>query len=132
MDPANHLIYICDYTLDTCSAIDLSDGRLSLVWKVQERTDSFTTLIGPPNKRVFVATNMKSTVTDPLQLNPGPVGANYTEQYQWRDARTGKLLAASDYYAPVAPGDQIPPGYGGIMYDLLLDGHDVALEVEPS
>jgi hypothetical protein len=131
VDPANHLIYMCDYNLGTATAIRLQHGRLSVVWQVKQRTNSFTSLIGPPNRRVFVATSIRSTVTDPTKLKAGPVGANYTEQFQWRNARTGKLLAASSYYAPTAPGDQIPPGYGGLIYDLLYDGHLVALQVQP-
>jgi hypothetical protein len=131
VDPDNNRIYMCDFNLGTCSAIDLRDGKLSLAWKVDMRTQAFTSLIGPPDKRVFVATNMKSSETDPTKYDYGPQRANFTEQYQWHDAATGKLLAASDYYPPKAEGTQTPPGYGGLIRGLSLDGELVNLYVRP-
>ncbi len=131
VDPANNRIYMCDFNLGTCSAIDLRDGKLSLAWKENMRTQAFTSLIGPPDKRVFVATNMQSsTETDPTKYDYGPSGANFTEQYQWRDANTGKLLAASDYYPPKSEASQTPPGYGGLIYGLTNNGYVVALFVK--
>ena len=46
---------------------------------------------------------IKANATNPLDYFAGPIGANYTEQMQWRDAVTGKLLAASDYFSPMIP-----------------------------
>lgn len=65
------------------------------------------------------------------KLNAGPKGANYTEQVQWRNAATGRLLAASKYYPPAAFAAQVPPGYGGYIYDILNNGHIVPLLVRP-
>jgi hypothetical protein len=102
-DPANNRIYMCDFNLGTCSAVALKDGKLSLAWKVDARTQTMITFIGPADKRVVVASNMKSsTESDPTKYDWGPDGANFQEQYQWRDGSTGKLLAASDYYTPKA------------------------------
>jgi hypothetical protein len=132
VDPANNRIYMCDFNLGTCSAIDLRDGRLSLAWKEDMRTQAFTSLIGPPDKRVFVASNMKSSKeSDPTKYDYGPKGANFTEQYQWRDAASGKLLAASDYYPPKAEASQTPPGYGGLIYGLTNNGKLLTLYVQP-
>jgi hypothetical protein len=64
-------------------------------------------------------------------LKPGPRGANYTEQIQWRNAKTGKLLASSAYYTPAAFAAQVPPGYGGLIYDILQNGHIVRSSVHP-
>ena len=63
-----------------------------------------------------------------LKNSPPP---NYTEQIQWRDAATGKLLAASDYHVGVTAAAQPTPGYGGLMYDLAFDGHIIAMQVLP-
>jgi hypothetical protein len=129
VDPANNRIYMCDFNLGTCSAIDLRNGDLSLAWKENMRTQAFTSLIGPPDKRVLVATNMQSsTESDPNKYVYGPSGANFTEQYQWRDAATGKLLAASDYYQPKSEASQTPPGYGGLIYGLSNDGKLLTLD----
>ncbi|MFF4583798.1 hypothetical protein [Streptomyces sp. NPDC001389] len=132
VDPANNRIYMCDFNLGTCSAIDLRNGKLSLAWKADMRTQAFTSIIGPPDKRVFVASNMKSsTESDPTKYNYGPTGANFTEQYQWRDAATGKLLATSDYYPPKSEASQTPPGYGGLIYGLANDGKLQTLYARP-
>jgi hypothetical protein len=123
VDPANNRIYMCDFNLGTCSAIDLRDGQLTLAWKADMRTQAFTSLVGPADKRVFIATNMQSsTESDPNNYIYGPSGANFTEQYQWRDAATGRLLAASEYFQPKAEGTQTPPGYGGLIYGLSNNG----------
>jgi DNA-binding beta-propeller fold protein YncE len=134
-DPENNRIYVMDAGQGTASAIDLRNGKLSLAWQVKQRSNSYMTLIGPKDKRVFVAPNFKTDnpadAGDPAKLNPGPEDANYTEQIQWRDAETGKLLAASDFYSPAATGAQVPPGYGGMIYNLLNDGRIVPLYVYP-
>ncbi|MBJ6637083.1 hypothetical protein H4K36_02340 [Streptomyces sp. DHE7-1] len=110
-DAANNRIYVMDFGLGTASAIDFRDGHMSLAWKVKQRSNSYITLIGPADKRVFVNANAHSnTETDPTKFDYGPVGANYMDQIQWRDTRTGKLLAASDFYPPSNPAGTVPPG----------------------
>ncbi|MFF9179237.1 hypothetical protein [Streptomyces sp. NPDC014793] len=132
-DAANDRIYVMDFGLGTASAIDFRDGRMSLAWKVKQRSNSYITLIGPADKRVFVNANAHSnTETDPTKFDYGPVGANYMDQIQWRDTRTGKLLAASDFYPPSNPAGTVPPGYGGLIYDILGDGRAVVLAVRPA
>jgi len=87
-------------------------------------------LLGPDDKRVFVNTNISSSVTqNATKLDPGPEGANYVEQIQWRDANTGKLLAASDFFPPSNPAGNVPVGYGGLIYNMLNDGHILTLQV---
>ncbi len=71
-------------------------------------------------------------MTNPLDYNAGPIGANYKEQMQWREADTGRLLAASDFFAPMIPGFQMWPGYGGVIYEGLNDGDIMALKVLPA
>ncbi|MFJ8948301.1 hypothetical protein ACIRG4_34605 [Streptomyces sp. NPDC102395] len=131
-DPDNNRIYVMDFGQGTASAIDFRGGRLSLAWQVKQRSNSYITLIGPPDKRVFVNANARSAETDPTKFTAGPKGANYQDQIQWRDARTGKLLAASDFYAPSTTGGTVPPGYGGLIYDIFYDGRGMALKVLPA
>lgn len=52
-------------------------------------------------------TPVASNVTNPADLQAVPKGANYLEQIQWRDAETGRLLAASDYFSPMIVGMQL-------------------------
>ena len=89
-------------------------------------------LIGPANHRVLVGTNIASNITNPLDLQSGPKGVNYIEQIQWRDAATGKILAASDFFSPMSAGFEVWPGYGGLIYEGLNDGHLMALKVLPT
>ena len=117
---------------DTASAVNLRNGKLSLAWQVKQLSNSYITLIGPKNRRVFVNTNAKPNPGVPIdKLNPGPRGANYTEQIQWRSAATGRLLAKSAYYPPASYAVQVPPGYGGLIYDILQNGHIIKLAVHP-
>jgi hypothetical protein len=50
----------------------------------------------------------------------------------WRDVATGKFLAASDFFTPMSSGSQVWPGYGGLSYHVLIDGHILALKVLPA
>jgi hypothetical protein len=42
--------------------------------------------------------------------------ANSKEQLTWRDAATGRIIAESDFFEPLAPGSLITPGFGGRVY----------------
>jgi hypothetical protein len=96
---------------------------------ISKRRLGWINAIGPPNHRVLVGTNMK--VENESNIQPGPIYATYTEQVMWRDAATGKLLAASDFFSPMSSGSQVMPGYGGLSYHVLIDGHIMALKVLP-
>ena len=73
---------------------------MTLAWSEDQKTLSWMVLIGPANHRVLVATNILSNVTNPVDLQSGPKGANYLEQIVWRDADTGRQLAASRLLQP--------------------------------
>jgi hypothetical protein len=130
-DLPNNRIYAMDPGPAKVAAINLDQktGNMTLAWSVDQKTPEWTVLIGPANHRVLVGTNVLTNVTNPLDYFAGPIGANYTEQIQWRDAATGKLLAASDYFSPMIPLFQMWPGYGGLIYEGLNDGHIMALKV---
>lgn len=49
----------------------------------------------------------------------------------WRDAATGKLLAASDYFSGMSAGAPPAPGFGGLLYYMTFNGHIMALQVLP-
>jgi hypothetical protein len=112
-------------------SLDQKTGNITLAWSADQTTLSWMILIGPANQRVLVGTNISSKVTNPLDLQSGPKGVNYKEQIQWRDAAYGKLLAASDFFSPMSAGFEVWPGYGGLIYEGLNDGHIMALKVLP-
>jgi hypothetical protein len=86
----------------------------------------------PADKRVLVGTNILSNLTNPVDLQLGPKGANYIEQIQLRVADTRRLLAASDYFSLIIVGMQVCAGYGGLIYEGLNDGHIMASQVTPA
>jgi hypothetical protein len=133
-DRQNNRIYAMDPGPGRSVGINLDQktGNMTLAWSSDQTTLSWMILIGPANQRVLVGTNIASNVTNPLDLQSGPKGVNYKEQIQWRDADTGKLLAASDYFSPMSAGFEVWPGYGGLIYEGLNDGHLMALKVLPT
>jgi hypothetical protein len=133
-DPTNNRIYNMDPGPGKVAAVDLDPktGNMTLAWSVDQRTPEWTILIGPADQRVLVGTNIKTNITNPLDYDAGPIGANYKEQMIWREADTGKLLAASDYFNPMIPLFQMWPGYGGLIYEGLNDGHIMTLKVLPA
>jgi hypothetical protein len=118
-DPPNNGIYAMDPGPGKVVGIDLDPetGNMTLAWSVDQKTTEWTVLIGPTDQRVLVRTNILTNATNPLDYNTGPIGVNYKEQIVWRDAETGKLLAASDYFGPMISGFQMWPGYGGLIYE---------------
>lgn len=133
VDMDNNRIYAMDPGPGKVVGIDIDQetGNMSLAWSANQTTLSWLVLVGPDNHRVLIGTNISSNVTNPLDLKPGPIGANYIEQVQWRDAATGKLLATSDFFSPMVPGFEVWPGYGGLFYEALTDGRIMALQVLP-
>jgi hypothetical protein len=135
VDPENNRIYAMDagsphkaFAVD----IDPNNGNMSVAWVEPQWSQSYITLIGPSYGRVLVNTNMSSPVTQNVsEMKPGPIGANYKEQIQWRDAATGKLLAASDFFPSAAAYATVPVGYGGLIYDITNIGNIIALQVLP-
>ena len=136
IDLPNNRIYAYDYLPDKMAAVNLnqSNGKMSVAWgPVDQRTISFFTLIGPPEKRVLIGTNINPNVTK-QQLEQGALGTayTYTEQIVWREAATGKILEQSDYFSAMSPGILVTLGYGGLIYELLYNGHIMTLQVAPA
>ncbi len=71
------------------------------------RTLGWVNTIGSANHRVIVGTNMN--LKNESDIQPRSINASYTEQVMWRDAATGKLLAASDFFTPKSAGSQVVP-----------------------
>lgn len=120
-DPANNRIYAMDTGPGQIAAIDLVDeSELSIAWIVDQRTVSHTSLVGPPNDRVFVASELEN-VPLPVLLNRLDDGS-LREQVVWRRASDGAELARSELMPIITPGVPVAPGFFGTWYFLRLDG----------
>jgi hypothetical protein len=127
-DPTTDTVYQADTGLGKIAAVHLdpATGNLKLLWRADQRTFSFFTTYGPSSQRVVLSTNINiSNPQDVFGVGPGVYG----EQFVWRQAATGKVLARSGYYDSMSQGILPTPGYGGLWYMLQTDGGIVSMEV---
>lgn len=106
-DPENNLIFASDALPGEIAAITITSNGLQTVWKANQTTTEFTTLIGPQNSRVLVGTDI-----------PGPEipGHNMNDFAVWRNASTGQELARSPLLPAMTQGTMIQPYYNGDMF----------------
>lgn len=106
-DSSSNLIYAIDALPGEIAAIRLTDSGLQTVWKVNQTTTEFTTLIGSANNRILVGTDI-----------PGPEipGNNLNDFAVWRNAATGQELARSPLLPAMTQGTMIQPYYSGDMF----------------
>lgn len=105
-DPENNLIYASDSLPGEIAAITITSGGLQTVWKANQTTTEFTTLIGPSNERVLVGTD----------FYPEIPGNNHNDFAVWRNAATGQELARSPILPAMTQGTMIQPYYNGDMF----------------
>ncbi|HEX8893796.1 MAG TPA: hypothetical protein VF783_10755 [Terriglobales bacterium] len=122
VDPSQNLIYAIDSSPGMIAALKLTDTNLQTVWTAHQRTTEFLTLIGPPNRRVLVGT----------EIPPGqaPV-TNSTDFVVWRDAQTGQELARTVQLPKFTSGTMLQPYYFGRMFYPGEDGGLFELNVLP-
>ena len=116
-DPENSMVYSADMGLGKVAGIklDQATGQMKVAFVVDDVTSTFQPVIGPKDKRVLLLTNAKQNVEkEPLMA--AIFTNNYKEQLTWRDAATGKILAESDFFAPLTINSLTPPGFGGRVY----------------
>lgn len=106
-DPATNLVYASDSLPGEIAAIKVSQNGLSMVWKANQRTTEFTTLINPQASRVVVGTDIPD----------GEIPGNNTNDYAvWRNALTGAEIARSPLLPAMTQGTMIQPYYSGNMF----------------
>ncbi len=116
-DPENSMIYSADMGVGKVAGIkiDQTTGEMKTVWVVDDTTNAFQPLIGPKDKRVMLLSNARKNVEkEPIKL--ALFTGNYKEQVTWRDAASGRIIAASDFFEPLSIGALITPGFGGRVY----------------
>ena len=131
-DIENNMLYAADMGIGKVAGIrlDQATGAMQNAFVVDDMTTGFQPLFGPKNHRVLALSNMRADL--PFE---GPVldlaTHLYKEQVTWRDAATGRILAASDFFPPMQLNALITPGFGGRFYYVTADGFYV-LEVRPA
>jgi hypothetical protein len=91
----------------TVAAFELTDTGIKTVWKQDQTTTEWATLIGPKDHRVRVGTDIPK---------PEIPGENTTDRVVFRDATTGRLLARSALVPVMTQGSAVQPGYGGSVF----------------
>jgi hypothetical protein len=131
-DPENSMIYSADMGVGKTAGIriDQATGEMKTVWVVDATTSAFQPLIGPKDKRVMLLSNAKRNVAQEL-IKAAIFTGNYTEQVTWRDAATGRIIAASDFFEPLTLGSLITPGFGGRVYFPTGKGF-ITMQVKPA
>lgn len=106
-DAETGLIYGVETLARKVAAFRLTPTGFKLVWKKDQTTTEWATLIGPRNERVWVGTDI------PVDQIPG---ANQSDRVVFRDASTGRLLAVSGPLPFMTQGSAVQPGYDGSVF----------------
>lgn len=117
VDPENSLIYSADMGVRKVACININQetGELSLRYVLDDTTNTFQPLIGPKDNRIQILSNIEPL--DPNSTTQQMVfSGQYKEQVTWREASTGRILAASDFFEPLTINSLIVPGFGGRFY----------------
>jgi hypothetical protein len=127
VDPENSRVYAMDAGVGKAGgfSLDQDTGELAPLWTKSQRTLNFSTLIGPSDKRVFIATDV------PVKTIQG-LKSYKTEAVVFRAAETGKQLARSGELPKMTSGALVTPGANGRIYYLGLGGQIYRLSVTRS
>lgn len=119
-DAANRRMYTTDGLIGKLACYDFDpDAGFVKRWEVEQGSYSFLVLVGPPEARVLLATELRDTWRTWL---PRKVLSRWVswlayaigkERVIWRHPDTGALLAASP---ELPPGLAIVPGFDGKVY----------------
>jgi hypothetical protein len=122
VDAASQRIYALDAGVGRICALELSGEGLRTLWNEWQRTTEFLALIGPPEGRVVVGTEVP-----PRQ----PLGGATQNSVVWRNAATGRELArTSQPLTAVSTGSMVEPYYDGRMVYLAKSGAIIELTAQ--
>jgi hypothetical protein len=130
-DAENNMLYSADVGLGKVAGIklDQTSGEMKTVFVVDDKTTCLQGLIGPREKRVLLTSNQHHDFPiEPTML--ALATGLYKEQARCRDAATGRLLAESDLFEPMAVNSLVTPGFGGRFYFPTVKGF-IVLQVKP-
>lgn len=123
VDPLRNRIFVLDAGPGRIGVLELDSDGLRTVWTAQQRTTEFLAVIGPPERRVVVGTDI------PDGQAPG---TNTQDRVVWRQAETGREFARSELLPVVDTGTMVQPGYAGRMYYMAQEGKIIELIVRPA
>lgn len=93
-----------------------------VIWREEQTTSVFMQLIGSPEERVMVTSEL-------IDFRLNPLAATY-EQVVFRDVATGHELARTENLPRMTQGSNISPGFGGRVYFIGVDGVLYEITVE--
>ncbi len=112
-DPDTNLIYMFDALPGKITCLRLTPSGFETVWTVSQATTEFTTIIGPPDRRVIVNTAIPGAEIPTL---------NKHDEVTWRNAATGQELARSERLPSMSNGTAVQPSYSGSVLYPGLEG----------
>ena len=131
-DPEKNMVYSADMGVGKVAGITLDpkSGNLEVAFVVDNATTTFQPVIGAKDRRVLLLTNAKKNdAKQPMKV--AMFSGNYREQLTWRDAATGKILAASDFFEPITINSLTTPGFGGRVYFPTINDF-IVLQAQPT
>ena len=122
-DTASGFLYTADTGTGVASALKFDpETGFELVWREEQTTSVFQQLIGPPDGRVVVTSDLLNFRLNPLRAT--------NEQVVFRNAATGQELARTGNLPRMSQGANISPGFGGRVYFPAVDGRIYEISVE--
>jgi hypothetical protein len=123
VDPRSNLIYAMDALPGEIAAVHLSSSGLQTAWKVAQTTTEFIAVIGPPDRRVIVGSDIPGAEIP---------GINTDDEVVWRNAATGQEIARSARLPAMTSGTMVQPYYSGEMFYPGAAGSLYKLEPTPA
>lgn len=130
VDPENSMVFSADLDMKKIGGIhlDQTTGEMTTLWTLDGATTALQALYGPKDQRVLgTARAERSATLEQLNQTFTPP---YKQQALWLDARTGRILAESDYFEPMNFNTLLSPGFGGRFYYMWDQGF-IILQVMP-
>jgi hypothetical protein len=121
-DPQNRRFYGVETLARKVAAFKLTHSGITTVWKKNQTTTEWATLIGPKAHRTWVGTDIPGAEIP---------GQNKTDRVVFRDAATGRELARSARVSQMTQGSAIQPGYGGSVFFPAANGTLIKVTPHP-
>jgi len=122
IDVENSMVFSADQGMMKIGGItfDQSTGEMATAWQMDAATTALQTLYGPASSRVLgTARAAPGTTLQELNQTANPT---YKQQAIWLNAKTGEVLAESDFVEPMNFNTLLSPGYGGRFYYMFDNG----------
>jgi hypothetical protein len=131
VDPELSMVFSADQNMMKIAGIDFDQqtGEMTTAWTLDGATTALQALYGPQDARVLgTARAEPGTTLEALNQTSNPP---YKQQALWLDAKTGKVLAESDFFEPMNFNTLLSPGFGGRFYYMWDQGF-IVLQPMPS